>query len=160
MQTHRARRRSLLLAVPAALIVAATAVNLGCASRAAGVVGGHLAPYDGGRNGVSSSSTDIEHRIEPVRYDGDRDAGRRALHAALAALPRVAVVEDRGDYLHATATSLVWRFTDDLEFLFAVPGEIEARSCARVGSYDFGVNRRRIERIRSLMAPVGPTRTP
>jgi uncharacterized protein (DUF1499 family) len=148
---HRPRRGLLLLAFPALLISAATLANLGCASRAAGVVDGHLAPYSERPNGVSTQSTDAEHHVAPLRYAGGRDEGRQRLLAALASLPRVQVVEDRGDYLHATATSLVWRFTDDLEFLFATPGEIQARSCARVGYGDFGVNRRRIERIRALV---------
>src|SRR5262245_39381969 len=101
-------RRLLLAGLPLALLLACAAANLGCASRAAGVVDGHLAPYEGRPNGVSSRSSDAEHRIEPLSYVGNAEEGRRRLLAALAALPRVSVVEDRGEYLHATATSLVF----------------------------------------------------
>jgi len=58
------------------------------------------------------------------------------------------VVEDTGSYLHAEARSRVFRFVDDVEFVLD-PGArvIQVRSASRVGYSDFGVNRRRVERL-------------
>lgn len=124
----------------------------GCATAARGVVGGSLAPCTGGPNGISSQSSDDRHRVEALLYPGSQDDAKSRLLAVLASMPRTRVVEDRGAYIHATSTSLVMRFTDDVEFLFAEPGRIQARSCARVGYSDFGVNRKRLETIREKLA--------
>jgi uncharacterized protein (DUF1499 family) len=70
----------------------------------------------------------------------------------------VKIVEESGGYMHAEATSRVFRFVDDVEFLMRPDGQlVDVRSASRVGYSDFGVNRRRIERIRQeLMADVAP----
>ena len=54
------------------------------------------------------------------------------------------------DYIHAEFRSLVFQFVDDVEFYF--PPEksiIHVKSASRSGYYDFGVNRRRVERVRA-----------
>jgi uncharacterized protein (DUF1499 family) len=56
-------------------------------------------------------------------------------------------------YLRAECKTLVFRFTDDIEFLLDRDARlIHVRSGARVGWYDFGVNRRRVEAIRRAFA--------
>jgi len=47
--------------------------------------------------------------------------------------------------------SNVFRFVDDVEFLFDREKKlIHVRSASRVGYSDLGVNRKRVEKIRSL----------
>lgn len=79
--------------------------------------------------------------------------------AALAVLLReletaegVAVVESSAQYLHATASSRLFGFVDDLELL-ADPetGSIQARSVSRLGDSDLGVNARRLERLQGML---------
>jgi uncharacterized protein (DUF1499 family) len=61
-------------------------------------------------------------------------------------------VEEDETYLHYECASLLLRFVDDVEFLFDEPGKtIHFRSASRVGYGDFGVNRRRMEDIRSRL---------
>jgi uncharacterized protein (DUF1499 family) len=63
---------------------------------------------------------------------------------------RATIVEEKADYLHAEMRSLIFRFVDDVEFsLDADAGLINVRSASRVGYSDFGVNRRRMQRIRA-----------
>lgn len=71
------------------------------------------------------------------------------LEKAVLAEPRTVIVDRRDLYLRAESTSLIFRFVDDLEFE-VVPGQmkVDVRSASRVGYWDLGVNRRRIERIR------------
>jgi uncharacterized protein (DUF1499 family) len=65
-------------------------------------------------------------------------------------MKRTRIVEDTGAYLHVECTSAVFRFVDDVEFLFDDgSGTIFMRSASRSGYSDFGVNRRRMEAIRS-----------
>ncbi len=114
-----------------------------------GARGGRLAPCSDSRNCVSTQATDPEHRIEPIRFAGPPDQAIERVKTALASLPRVRIIEERGAYLHAEVTSLIFRFVDDVEFLVD-PGTqlIHFRSASRAGRSDFGVNRRRMEEFR------------
>jgi len=64
----------------------------------------------------------------------------------------------RAPYLHATATSRVFGFVDDLELL-ADPdrGLLQVRSASRLGDSDLGVNLRRVEGLRRGLVDEGPT---
>ena len=112
-------------------------------------VSAQLAPCPKQPNCVSSLADDTQQYIAPFSFhDTPAQAMQRLRHAVLTE-PRITLVSEEGAYLHAEARSLVFRFVDDLEFLL-VPTEslIQVRSAARTGYSDFGVNRRRIERIR------------
>ena len=64
-------------------------------------------------------------------------------------MKRTVIVSESEDYIQAEVRSLIFRFVDDLEFYFPT-GEtvIHVRSASRVGNYDLGVNRKRVEEIR------------
>ena len=64
--------------------------------------------------------------------------------------PRSEIVEQRSNYLHATASSQLFGFVDDLE-LYADQERsvLQARSVSRLGESDLGVNE---QRLRSLEA--------
>jgi len=87
--------------------------------------------------------------IEPLAFTDDPDVAMSRLKAVLADQTRTRIVAEKGDYLHTECSSLVFHFVDDLEFHMDRPGKkIHVRSAARTGTYDFGVNRRRMEAIR------------
>ena len=53
----------------------------------------------------------------------------------------------------------MFRFVDDVEFhLRSAEGVIAVRSASRIGTSDFGVNRRRVERIRDRLIEAGAIR--
>jgi len=84
-----------------------------------------------------------------LRYDGDFAVARAALLGVLRDSGRAQVVEDEGDYVRVVFKSMVFRFSDDVEFLFDDPAKtIHLKSASRVGYSDLGVNRRRCEAIR------------
>ncbi len=64
----------------------------------------------------------------------------------------VVVLEQSPTYLHATATSRLFGFVDDLE-LYAdqAGGQLQARSISRLGDSDLGVNGRRLAQIGALL---------
>jgi len=104
-------------------------------------------------NCVSSQApaTDSKHYIAPIRFSGSPVMAWQRLKTALLAEKRITIVAEGDDYLHAEARSLVFRFVDDIEFsLQADAGLIDIRSAARTGYSDFGVNRRRMEHLRSV----------
>jgi uncharacterized protein (DUF1499 family) len=60
------------------------------------------------------------------------------------------IITVTNNYLHAEFTSIFFRFVDDGEFYFEdITKTIHMRSAARTGYYDFGVNRKRLEAIKS-----------
>jgi uncharacterized protein (DUF1499 family) len=91
---------------------------------------------------------DARRYLAPLPFDGDVDAAKAKLKALIAGMPRTKLVQDDGNYMHFTFTSLIWRFTDDVEFLFdADAKQIRFRSASRVGKGDLGVNHRRMVAI-------------
>ena len=70
----------------------------------------------------------------------------------LTTLPRTKLVEEDEMYLHYEFTSLLLRFVDDVEFLFDDESKtVHFRSASRTGYSDLGVNRQRMEQVRSLV---------
>ena len=101
-------------------------------------------------NCVSSMETNPRQHIPPLRYTGNQDVAYGQLIGLLTSDPRVRIVTREDNYLRAEFRSSVWGFVDDVEFLFSADQPIvDVRSASRVGYYDFGVNRRRIESIRN-----------
>ncbi len=123
------------------------------ANAAGNVADGRLAPCPESPNCVCSQDADARHTILPIPYAGAKDVAHRRLVACLGGMQRAAILTDDGTYVHATFTSAILRFVDDAEFLLDDAAKvIQVRSAARVGSYDFGVNRARIEELRKRFA--------
>ena len=114
-----------------------------------GAAGSGLKPCPKSPNCVSSEAVDQEHAILPLVYPGSPEEARARLRRVLGAMPRMTIVADEGDHIHAEARSLIFRFVDDVEFYFPA-GEkvIHVRSASRIGYSDLGVNRKRVEEIR------------
>jgi uncharacterized protein (DUF1499 family) len=115
-----------------------------------GVTGGRLAPCPDTPNCVSSQSEDKRQAIEPLRYEGAAQTALQELTDVIRGMKRARITTARERYLHAEFTSLLFRFVDDVEFLLDDNSKtIHVRSASRVGYSDLGVNRKRVEAIRS-----------
>jgi uncharacterized protein (DUF1499 family) len=120
-----------------------------------GVTAGRLAACPDTLNCVSSQSTDRRHMIDPLRYEGAAEKARERLIEAVSGMKRARIVVAEERYLRAEFTSALFRFVDDVEFLLDDgTGTIHVRSASRVGNSDFGVNRRRVEEIRTRFQSV------
>lgn len=103
-------------------------------------------------NCVSTQAQDEGHAIVPFRYQKTRAEAKEALKAIIRTLPRTKLVEEDETYLHYEFTSLLLRFVDDVEFLFNDDTKtIHFRSASRTGYGDLGVNRTRMEQVRTLI---------
>jgi len=101
-------------------------------------------------NCVSSLSTEEAHAIKPLSYEDTPTKAWDRLKVVVLSGKRVTLVEDTGEYLHVKVRSLIFQFTDDVEFLLQESNKlIHVRSASRTGYSDFGVNRRRVEKIRT-----------
>jgi uncharacterized protein (DUF1499 family) len=104
-------------------------------------------------NCVSSQSKDSVQHIDPIKYSGmSKNEAMEKMIQLLESEKRCRIVKtDKGKfgYIHAEFRSFVFRFTDDVEFLFPPDQNIiDVRSASRLGISDLGVNRRRVEHIR------------
>lgn len=107
-------------------------------------------------NCVCSDASDSQHRIEPLRLREAAEDAWREVQSRAAALPGAKIVTAESDYLHVECRSKVFGFVDDLELhLRRQEGIIAVRSAARLGYFDFGVNRKRVEQLRSELSARG-----
>jgi len=124
-----------------------------------GIRDGRLAACPGSPNCVSSDAADNAHAVAPFQLTSSPQEGWRALRIVIDGLPRATIISSLDDYLHVECTSAVFGFVDDLE-LHLRPSEklIAVRSASRLGRSDFGVNRKRVEQLRSLLIKQGVAR--
>jgi uncharacterized protein (DUF1499 family) len=117
-----------------------------------GVKDGKLATCPGSPNCVSSQApaSDSEHYIAPLAYSGDASTALATLKSIIQSTERTAIISESDNYLYAEFTSALMGFVDDVEFyLEPAAGVIHVRSASRLGQSDLGVNRKRVEAIRS-----------
>ncbi len=116
-----------------------------------GITEGKLSPCPDSPNCVSSQSSDKRHFIQPVRYEGTEQKAIERLIGVIQGMKRCRIITMGDHYIHAEFTSAVFRFVDDVEFYFDSEAKIiHMRSASRIGYSDFGVNRQRMEKVRSL----------
>ncbi len=115
------------------------------------VMANSLAPCLDSLNCVSSLAENAKNKVAPLSYSGDLEIAKQRLLSIVTQLPRTVVVSNDGNYIHVTQASFVFRFIDDIEFMFDdVAKLIHVRSASRAGYLDFGVNRKRVINIRAL----------
>lgn len=118
-----------------------------------GIQAGKLAPCPNTPNCVSSQSQDSAHRIAPLPYSGDPKTALQQVKAIVESLPRTNMIQSTDQYLYAEFTSALMGFVDDVEFWVDPEASvIQVRSASRLGESDLGVNRKRIDTIRSKLA--------
>lgn len=124
-----------------------------------GIKNSRLTPCPSSPNCVSSDAADPAHLVSAFELITPTGEAWRGVKLIIAGWPRTNIITETDDYLHAECRSAFFGFVDDLE-LHLRPAEnlIAVRSAARLGHSDFGVNRRRLEKLRSLLAQQGMIR--
>lgn len=111
-----------------------------------------LAACPNSPNCVSSQAADEGHFIAPFKITGNVEVAWAALKNTLISQSRTVITNETGDRLHAETTSLVFRFVDDIDAIVDADARlIHIRSASRTGYGDFGVNRKRVETLRSQL---------
>lgn len=136
---------------------------LGCGGKTPddlGAKGTTLGGCPSSPNCVSSAADDEGHAISALAIDGPEEAAWAVLREVVSGGERVSVETDSEGYLYAVYTSKLMGYNDDVEFLAnSASRQIEVRSASRVGYGDGGVNRDRIEAIRSALVGRGVVRS-
>jgi len=130
-----------------------------------GVRQGQLASCPQQRDCVSSQDSDPNLHIAPLVYTSTRDQARSDLLIAATVVGQGRIVSNHRNYIRieypitdkTESTSKYYyqpeNAVDDVEF-YLEPNQhvIEMRSIARLGLFDIGANRARLEKIRSAFA--------
>ena len=101
-----------------------------------GADGGHLSP-------CASPS----HCASATWQVADSSVALDQLSEVIKTTPRTEIVTQRDNYLHATYSSRIFGFVDDLELAANDDVTLEARSISRLGESDLGVNAQRLENL-------------
>jgi uncharacterized protein (DUF1499 family) len=103
-------------------------------------------------NCVCSQVVTKDHFVAPLSFTGNAQKAFSGLKTAIAELPGTRIIESNDTYLHAEFQTRWLKFTDDVEAVLDKAGKkIDIRSASRVGYWDLGTNRRRVETIRRAM---------
>jgi len=118
---------------------------------------GEFTPCPDSPNCVLTTATDEEHAIEPYPYSGSTADAKTKMISVINDMPRAKIVGETDDALHVEFRSRVFRFVDDVEFFFdEADSLVQYRSASRTGYSDMGVNRKRMEEIRTSFEATAP----
>ncbi|MAA64075.1 MAG: hypothetical protein CL581_04745 [Alteromonadaceae bacterium] len=107
-------------------------------------------------NCVSSSSTVGLYAIEPIRLAEPLESSWAIIKAEALQLPGASINDARFGYADITCYSDLFGFPDYLEVLVDSDMQrLNVRSQSPFGLYDMGVNRRRVELLRSQLVERG-----
>lgn len=119
-----------------------------------------MAPCPDSPNCVQSRYPEHKSYMRPITLvdEGELFPARETIEtrwklfeSIVLAQPRTRAVERNEGILRTEFRSRFFRFVDDVEFVLdGAAGLVHVRSASRAGYYDFGVNRKRIETLRSL----------
>lgn len=130
------------------LILTGVFIVLGILSqkgKAKGLIDGRLADVPSSPNAVSSEAdTQPEKKVEPLQASLE-DVANAILKSG------GVITSQTDDYISATYMSKLFKFIDDVEVRSESSTLCHIRSASRIGYSDRGVNRRRVEYIRSLL---------
>jgi len=117
-------------------------------SKTTGPKGGRVTGCPDTPNCISSESSDEAHMIAPLPVSSAHEGAFDCLREIVSGMDRVTILEADQENIRAEFRTFLG-FVDDVEFqLNRENRAIQMRSASRVGYWDFGVNRRRLEGIR------------
>lgn len=100
-------------------------------------------------NCVSSLATLSDRKVSPIEFRGNLKDFQKSAQAILNSFPRSEIVRAEENYFHFVFTSAFFRFKDDVEIYFnEAQSLIDVRSASRIGYYDFGANKKRVDNLK------------
>ena len=99
-----------------------------------------------------SSLASGKQNIAPFSFDkSDSSQIKEKLLATLHNWPNAEILSSNDQIIITVFTTPWLKFKDDLILIIRPNGMVDVRSSSRIGYYDFGTNRRRIERLRTVL---------
>ncbi len=92
----------------------------------------------------------------PWKYKVSESEAMKLLSTVLSAERHYSIKEHTESYMHIEVTVPLFGFIDDLEFFLPeAGGQIHYRSASRLGTWDFGLNRLRLKKIKKKLQSAG-----
>ncbi|MFT7405994.1 DUF1499 domain-containing protein [Zhongshania sp.] len=133
-----------------AAMLGATLLLGACSTPQLGVSSGKFQACSFAPHCVSSTESDPKKYIAPIEVNTAQEWQR--LQALVLAMPRTKIAVREVNYLHAVTSTDIMGYKDDVELLYTpAKNAVDIRSSSRVGYYDFGINRARLEQLRSQL---------
>jgi uncharacterized protein (DUF1499 family) len=133
-----------------AAMLGATLLLGACSTPQLGVSSGKFQACSFAPHCVSSTESDPQKYIAPIEVNTAQEWQR--LQALVLAMPRTEIAVRDVNYLHAVTSTDIMGYKDDVELLYTpAKNAVDIRSSSRVGYYDFGINRARLEQLRSQL---------
>ncbi|MEJ2294117.1 MAG: DUF1499 domain-containing protein [Candidatus Lokiarchaeota archaeon] len=117
------------------------------------MVNGKFYPCDTHHVCVSTmaNTSDTKHYIEPIIYNTSLEEAKAKIKSIINNLKRTQLLMESENYMHFQFTTGLFRFKDDVEFLFNDKEKIiHFKSQSRIGGYDWNTNRNRMEKIKRI----------
>ena len=112
-----------------------------------GVKNGKFKPCPGTPNCVNSQSDNSQSKIEPLPAVSIAE-----LKKVIESMERTTIISETDNYLYAEFQTKLMGYVDDVEFyLDSTENVIHVRSASRLGKSDLGVNRARVEELRTKL---------
>ena len=113
-----------------------------------GVKNGNFTPCPEKPNCVISKGGDEDHHVDPLKYTGQKETAFKKLKAVVQSMERTRIIKETNDYMRVEFKTALMGFVDDVEFYFPDEPVIHLKSASRMGYWDMGLNRKRVEKIR------------
>ncbi len=102
-----------------------------------------------------SSLVSGKQNIPPFYFhDTDNTQIKERLVNTLQSWPNAEVISSNEQVVITVFTTPWLKFKDDLILIIRPDGRVDVRSSSRIGYYDFGANRRRVELLRTTLTPI------
>ncbi len=96
-----------------------------------------------------SAQKDEKHYIKPLRMIESKELAYKKIQGILSKYKSAKIIKMDPSYIHAEFTSSIFKFIDDIEFHFVWEKKmIHIKSSSRIGYWDLGSNKKRIEEIK------------
>jgi uncharacterized protein (DUF1499 family) len=118
-----------------------------------------LAPCPDSPNCVSSLASNDAQRVDSMQLAGSPDAAWQKLRESISSFPRTRLAAFTDHYMRIEFKSRLFGFIDDLELKRSgEDSRLDVRSASRSGTWDLGVNRRRVESLQQTLREAGVIR--
>ncbi|MCH2533473.1 MAG: DUF1499 domain-containing protein [Bdellovibrionales bacterium] len=116
-----------------------------------GIVNDQLKPCPDKPNCVSSQEDRDSHYVPPIEVESVRNSLQKLVDY-FSKNPEYQLQQVSNNYLHVVHKSKIFKYRDDIEF-YGDPEKrlLHVRSASRVGYSDIGTNKKRVEKLRSLI---------
>lgn len=113
-----------------------------------GVKDGKFSPCPDKPNCVSSQSLEESAKVDPLKFLGTLEESKERLKKTLHSFENIKIITENENYIHAEATSKIFKFVDDVEFYLDQKNQvIHIKSASRIGHSDLGVNKGRVNSL-------------